>query len=85
MVLFFVLLRGRLVLMDPGLLRRGQYHRHRAAFQGGLPIDGAPIPDLLGEPIEQITPDVGVADLASAELDRDLDSVTVLAGSGWRA
>ena len=60
------------------LLRRGQDHRHGPSFQRGLAIDGAVVGDLLGEPVEEIAPDVGVTDLSPTELDRDLDPVAVL-------
>ena len=60
-----------------GLVGRGDADVHRLAFEQRRPLDHAVFLDLLRELVEQIATDLRVGQLASAELDRDLDPVAV--------
>lgn len=56
---------------------RHEDHRHQLAIQSGRPLDGADVFKFLGDSIELSSTDLGVRDLASAELADESDLVAV--------
>src|SRR3954451_16904303 len=62
---------------DDGL-RRAEQHRHVAPVEIGPLLDDGELGELLREAIEDVSPALGVRELAPAEHDRDLDLVTPL-------
>ena len=65
-------------VLDLGLVRRCHRDVHRLALEGRRPLDHAMVLDRLAEPDEQVATDLGMGELATAELDGDLDAVSVL-------
>jgi hypothetical protein len=57
---------------------RGQDDEHRLALEHRLPFDDSVLLDLLREPLQQMPPQLGMAQLAAPETDRHLDSIAVL-------
>jgi len=51
---------------------------HRLALEQRRPLDHAVFLYLLGELVEQVSPDLRVGQLATPELDGDLDAIAVL-------
>src|SRR5581483_5808147 len=61
------------ISLQPRVLRWRQHHRHVATLEERLGLDRPQLPDLVGEPRQQVAAAVRVLALAAPEHDRDLD------------